>query len=132
MQASLPKFVRMVSVDDLGQGSEAIRILGIKWLPPGNAKKDVSAIGGTEGQTEARQDKNGNTDSGKVKTVPEGMEAEEGDFVNVEVGFSYRASSSGKSMRVKAKNPHLYLVFYLPGGVQFRKSTYSGRIIHIN
>ena len=35
MQASLPKFVRMISVEDLGQGSEAIRILGVRWLPTG-------------------------------------------------------------------------------------------------
>lgn len=33
MQASLPKMIRMVSIDDLAQGSEAIRILGIRWLP---------------------------------------------------------------------------------------------------
>ena len=30
MQASLPKLVRMISVEDLGQGSESIRILGIR------------------------------------------------------------------------------------------------------
>lgn len=35
MQASLPKFVRMISVEDLGQGSEAVRILGVRWLPTG-------------------------------------------------------------------------------------------------
>ncbi len=33
MQASLPKLVRMVSVEDLGQGSESFRILGVRWLP---------------------------------------------------------------------------------------------------
>lgn len=120
----------MVSVDDLGQGSEAIRILGIKWLPPGNAKKDVAGSGVTQGQTQARQSRNSDADSGQEKTVPEGMEAEEGDFVNAEVGFSYRASSSGKSMRVKAKKPHLYLVFYLPGGVQLRELTCTIRLIH--
>ncbi len=35
MQASLPKFIRMVGVEDLGQGSESVRILGIRWLPTG-------------------------------------------------------------------------------------------------
>lgn len=35
MQASLPKFVRMIAVEDLGQGSEAVRILGVRWLPTG-------------------------------------------------------------------------------------------------
>lgn len=38
MQASLPKFVRMISVEDLGQGSEAVRILGVRWLPTGTSK----------------------------------------------------------------------------------------------
>ncbi|KAL9015083.1 MAG: hypothetical protein Q9173_000290 [Seirophora scorigena] len=133
MQASLPKLVRMISVDDLGQGSEAIRILGIKWLPRGNAQKDVSANGNVrEGSvvTEDKSDtlgsreeaKDGNdTDPHPGRSTPEGLEAEEGDFVNVEVGFSYRASGVGKSIRVKAKNAHLYLVFYLPGGIHFRK-----------
>src|SRR6266498_1713266 len=37
IQASLPKLVRMISVEDLGQGSEAIRILGVRWLPTGAA-----------------------------------------------------------------------------------------------
>ncbi|KAI4139575.1 MAG: hypothetical protein LQ341_004169 [Variospora aurantia] len=131
MQASVPKFVRMISVDDLGQGSEAIRILGIKWLPPGNAQKDVSANGdvqeggeatennsGTPKNREKAKDDNGTNPNGG-QTSLEGHEAEEGDFVNVEMGFSYRASKIGKSMRVKAKNAHLYLVFYLPGGIQF-------------
>ncbi|KAI4171605.1 MAG: hypothetical protein LQ348_006907 [Seirophora lacunosa] len=131
MQASLPKFVRMISVDDLGQGNEAIRILGIKWLPRGNAQKDVSTNGNVrDGSvvTELKSDtlrsqeeaKDGNgTDRDREGSTPEGFEAEEGDFVNVEVGFSYRASAVGKSIRVKAKNAHLYLVFYLPGGIQF-------------
>lgn len=133
MQASLPKLVRMISVDDFGQGNEAIRILGIRWLPPGNAKKDVLGDDDVqEGTTVHENDSDASKDGEKVehdndndhqgdKAVPERMEAEEGDFVNVEVGFSYRASSIGKSIRVRAKSAHLYLVFYLPGGIQLRK-----------
>jgi hypothetical protein len=45
MQASLPKTVRMISVDDLGQGSEAFRILGVKWLPTGAASQSVGVHG---------------------------------------------------------------------------------------
>ncbi|KAL8843643.1 MAG: hypothetical protein Q9170_000147 [Blastenia crenularia] len=139
MQASLPRLVRMVSVDDLGQGNEAIRILGIKWLPAGDAKKDISESDQTREtfQSQQRDHETPTTESSYIQddnyarevstgnTEPadmmEGMEAEEGDFVNVEVGFSYRASTSSKSMKVKAKNAHLYLVFYLLGGVQFRE-----------
>ncbi len=35
----------MVSVDDLGQGSEAIRLLGIRWLSTGAADKSVDEKG---------------------------------------------------------------------------------------
>ncbi|KAL8706429.1 MAG: hypothetical protein Q9201_000484 [Fulgogasparrea decipioides] len=150
MQASLPKLVRMISVEDLGQGNEAVRILGIKWLPIGNAKKDVSVDGQVQGGAQEKEsdrkvpnegeldgelapcnvnkDENTQGDQGpktnagssnEEQAVAEGLEAEEGDFVNVELGLSYRASSTGKSIKVKAKNAHLYLVFYLPGGIRF-------------
>lgn len=144
MQASLPKVVRMVSVDDLGQGSESIRILGIKWLPTGAASQSVDADGNlidagdkqndrtdpeqeqvqTDGQqngdhpehqTESEQQKQ--QERAEQDAIREGMEAEEGDFVNLELAFAYRARSSGKSIKTKAKNAHLYLKFYLPGGI---------------
>ena len=154
MQASLPKMVRMISVEDLGQGSEAIRILGVKWLPAGAAAKDVNLDGEVEpgkskesdrtvpGQGEldldqsrkadkdrkssrqqgGDQGENGSDSSSGDENVAEGMEAEEGDFVNVELGFAYRASSNkGKNLKSRAKNAHLYLAFYLPGRIRFRK-----------
>lgn len=148
MQASLPKLVRMISVEDLGQGSESIRILGIRWLPSGAAAKNISVDGRKksgkrnersdrkvpgEGELEDDSRSNGgidgdhstpsdeDEDGGDGKNIAEGMEAEEGDFINMEVAFSYRASSSSKSLRIKSKNAHLYLAFYLPGGIRFRK-----------
>lgn len=153
MQASLPKLVRMVSVEDLGQGSESIRILGVRWLPTGAAAKSVSEDGQIKsgkvqnnsdrkvpGQGEVdddtkpedhnvhKPDVNGydtggddNKEERDDENIAEGMEAEEGDFVNVEVAFSYRASSSGKSIKVKSKTAHLYLTFFLPGGLRFRR-----------
>ena len=152
MQASLPKLVRMVGVEDLGQGSEAIRILGVRWLPTGAAARNVSKDGEVKpGKGHEQSDRkvpgdgdvdddtkadgeehrpdekgkqgkgNGKKEEGEEENIAEGMEAEEGDFVNVEVAFSYRASSSGNSIRVKSKNAHLYLAFYLPGSIRFRK-----------
>ncbi|KAE8444083.1 hypothetical protein EG329_000865 [Mollisiaceae sp. DMI_Dod_QoI] len=148
MQASLPKVIRMVSIDDLGQGSEAIRVLGIRWLPTGAADKSVDEDGhlkqtsdkdandrGAPGQGEEEdlEDKykdDEETDTSEKKkmeerkqkeqeqqSIREGMEAEQGDFVNMELAFSYRARSSGKSIKSKARNAHLYLKFYLPGGI---------------
>ena len=154
MQASLPKLVRMVSVDDLGQGSETIRILGIKWLPTGAAANSVSVDGKIkpgnnkdsdrkapgqgqiaentnpdEPETSNEEGKSQNNENiQKIKeeesdkeNIAEGMEAEEGDFVNIEVAFSYRATSSGKELKKKVKNAHLFLEFYLPGGIKFRE-----------
>ena len=148
MQASLPKLVRMVSVEDLGQGSESLRILGVRWLPTGAAARNVSVDGQFKssdkneksdrkvpGEGEMEDDpksdqSSNNQDStkaehgddqqqqGEEENVAEGLEAEEGDFVNVEIAFSYRASTSGKAMKTKAKNAHLYLAFYLPSKIR--------------
>ncbi|KAF2090665.1 hypothetical protein K490DRAFT_61988 [Saccharata proteae CBS 121410] len=139
MQASLPKMVRMVSVDDLGQGSESIRILGVRWLPTGASAKSVSQSGKLknagdpkksdrnvpgEGQVQDDQEKkdpNGNDkdSSQNDENVAEGMEAEEGDFVNMEIAFAYRARAVKTHIRDRAKNAHLYLAFYLPGNIKF-------------
>lgn len=126
MQSSIPSVIRMVSIDDLGQGSEAIRILGIRWLPTGAAGQTVDADGklkpasdseandrSVPGENEQEKSKD---DDGE-QDLQEGLEAEQGDFVNMELAFAYRARSSGKSLKAKAKNAHLYLKFYLPGGI---------------
>lgn len=135
MQASLPKLVRMVSVDDIGQGSESLRILGVRWLPTGAAAKSV----GEDGKLKKNSDKNkstsdrtvpgqGNVDDnaegkdedgdGQDDGVAEGMEAEEGDFVNMEVAFAYRPSAGRKHMKDRAKKAHLYMAFYLPSNIK--------------
>ncbi|CAM1504364.1 Fc.00g019550.m01.CDS01 [Cosmosporella sp. VM-42] len=133
MQASLPKFIRMVSVDDIGQGSESLRILGVRWLPTGAATRavsgdgklmpadtgsssDVGLAGSTKGKDEEKQDEDKGNMVGNTDT--EGMEAEEGDFINLEIAFAYRTRSSSKSLRERTKDMHLYLAFYLPGNVK--------------
>ncbi|KAI0398109.1 hypothetical protein F5Y17DRAFT_412319 [Xylariaceae sp. FL0594] len=130
MQASLPKAVKMVSVDDMGQGSEAFRILGVRWLPTGAASQSVGSDGqlrkddnqGDRTDPEKLENSNskgdaGGTDEQEQVAMHEGMEAEEGDFINLEMAVAYRSRSSSKSIRAKAKNAHLYLRFYLPGGL---------------
>lgn len=153
MQASLPKVVRMVSVEDIGQGSESIRILGIKWLPTGAATRSVTEDGKLESSSESNNDRtvsgegevqkpdddgvegknaeDGDKDSQEQENstnIAEGLEAESGDFVNVEIAFSYRARGHGKTMHTRAKNAHLYLAFYLVAGIKFRKSEYSTKL----
>ncbi|KAJ3568504.1 hypothetical protein NPX13_g6403 [Xylaria arbuscula] len=144
MQASLPKAIKMVSVDDMGQGSESIRILGVRWLPTGAASQSVGSDGqlrkGDDASQSDRTDpqklqdaKSEDHANGDMKasdnnsspqqeeqdksTVREGMEAEEGDFVNLELALAYRSRTSSKSLKTKAKDAHLFLRFYLPGGI---------------
>lgn len=144
------------STQDLGQGSEAIRVLGIRWLPSGAAALNVGKDGKI--QAGAKQDNDrkvsgeghiekevDSTGEGKIhdqdtpqsndeqsttgadscheanedQNIGEGLEAEEGDFVNLEVGFSYRAKKSGNGLVTKTKNAHLFMAFYLPGGIKF-------------
>ncbi|KAH7155386.1 hypothetical protein B0J13DRAFT_655049 [Dactylonectria estremocensis] len=120
MQASLPKFVRMVSVEDIGQGSESLRILGIRWLPTGAATRSVGEDGKLQSSEESENGvkRQSTGDSDSSASVPDGMEAEEGDFVNLEVAFAYRTRSSSKSLKERTKDMHLYLAFYLPGNLK--------------
>lgn len=138
MQASLPRLVRMVSVDDIGQGSEPIRILGVRWLPTAAAARSVGEDGKLrkasdgghndrtvpgEGQVEegvAQSDEKSKEESGKdqAQAVAEGMEAEDGDFINLEVAFAYRARTDKKTIASRMKDMHLYLAFYLPGNLK--------------
>ena len=118
MQASLPKFVRMVSVEDFGQGTEAIRILGIKWLPVEPASKQADENSEKNSEKHTQRVKNDETEK---ETVSE-MEGKDGNYVNVEIAFAYRARPQSHSIRKRAKCLHLYIAFYLPSGIKFRKS----------
>ena len=125
----------MVSIDDVGQGSEALRILGVRWLPTGAAARSVGQDGklkgGNKGKSDrsvpnegsVQNDKEDGNDDGDVgdENLAEGMEAEEGDFVNIEVAFAYRPSTGRKGMKERVKNAHLYLAFYMPSNVKIRK-----------
>ena len=57
-------------------------------------------------------------DDGSQQQVAEGLEAEEGDFINMEVAFAYRANSSKRTMKDRAKDLHLYMAFYLYGNTK--------------
>ncbi|RFU30479.1 hypothetical protein B7463_g5843, partial [Scytalidium lignicola] len=73
------------------------------------------------GQDQEAKDEEGRDDKSEEqegKNLEEGMEAEQGNFVNMEVAFAYRAKTSSGSIRTKAKNAHLYLAFYFPGGIK--------------
>ncbi|KAJ4411040.1 hypothetical protein N0V91_001413 [Didymella pomorum] len=118
MQASLPSMVRMVAVEDLGQGSEAIRLLGVRWLPTGAAARSVNADGKLKTADEEKGDRTVADDGESGGDEPsDSMEAEEGDFVNMEIAFAYRPKG-GHGIKSRANHAHLYLAFYLPGKIK--------------
>jgi hypothetical protein len=114
--------VRMVAVEDLGQGSEALRILGVRWLPTGAAARSVGSDGKLKSSEQENSDRTipDEEDNQDEKPVHDTMDAEDGDFVNVEVAFAYRPST-GKGINSRAKHAHLLLAFYLPGNMRMRK-----------
>jgi hypothetical protein len=117
--------VRMVAVEDIGQGSEALRILGVRWLPTGAAARSVGSDGNLKSSGEEKGDRKVE-DNGEGQDEELGhdeMEAEDGDFVNVEIAFAYRPST-GKGIKSRAKHAHLLLAFYLPGKVKLRKAEF--------
>lgn len=131
MQASLPSMVRMVAVEDLGQGSEALRILGVRWLPTGGAARSVGSDGNLKSPDEEKGDRTVETSDDDGDGQEDGpqqddMEAEDGDFVNVELAFAYRPST-GKGIKSRAKHAHILLAFYMPGNLKIRKSTFRNR-----
>jgi hypothetical protein len=133
MQASLPSLVRMVAVEDIGQGSEALRILGVRWLPTGAAARSVGSDGKLKSSDEEKDERTVQDDGEGQNDQPahDEMEAEDGDFVNVEVAFAYRPST-GKGIKSRAKHAHLLLAFYLPGKVKLRKLVYCEKIVLAN
>ncbi|TKA27721.1 hypothetical protein B0A50_04822 [Salinomyces thailandicus] len=144
MQASLPSFVQMVSVDDIGQGSENLRILGVRWLPTGAASRAIGEDGNLKSKEDSKQSSkdsttsdggdvnggddvngpqkeeggNGDGDDGAQKEMTQGMEAEEGDFINLEVAMAYRSRSRTSDFKDRSKDMHLYLAFYILGSIK--------------
>ncbi|KAF8656951.1 hypothetical protein AX16_002306 [Volvariella volvacea WC 439] len=89
LQGTLPKFIRGVRVADIGQGSEPLRVVGIRYLDPGEAAKDKGTL-----------------------------KAEEGDFINMEVAVAYRAKlSPASALKDRSGNAHLLMQFWLSGGI---------------
>lgn len=89
LQASLPKMIHGVKIADIGQGSEPLRLLGIRWL-----------------------------ESGEAEVGKDGLQASEGDFANLEVAVAYRARDTrGNKLKDRSANAHLLMQFWVAGGI---------------
>ncbi|KAJ5267895.1 hypothetical protein N7478_010703 [Penicillium angulare] len=115
MQASLPKLVNMINVEDLGQGSEAPRILGVRWIP--SDANGRSASGSEKGNDKPNQYTKDEPQRGHEQSLMKVVEAEEGDFVSLEVAFAYKARPAGRNLSAMAENAHLFLAIYLAAGI---------------
>ncbi|KAJ2975535.1 hypothetical protein NQ176_g5466 [Zarea fungicola] len=113
MQASIPKIVRMVSIEDIGQGSEPLRILGIRWLPSGATSDTLNPNSNSE-RAHGNNDKSPEGDG----FGPHIMDDEEGSFVNLEVSFAYRTRASSRMSKNRNNDLHLFVAFYLPGNIK--------------
>jgi hypothetical protein len=82
MQASMPPVVNQVKVASVGQGSTPMRILSMRWL-------NEEGTGGA-GERLNEQEK-------------------VGEWVSLEIAFSYRASPSSSDAASKAKNASLLI-----------------------
>ncbi|KAK8033847.1 hypothetical protein PG991_003245 [Apiospora marii] len=112
MQASIPSIVRMVSIEDIGQGGHPINILGIKWLPTGAAMNTIPKSAAGSGDIDPEDE---NDEAGK------GLQGEGGDFLNLEVAFAYRPQtgvSDEAKLRGGSQHAHLVMGIYLPGRIK--------------
>jgi hypothetical protein len=112
MQASIPKIVRMVSIEDIGQGNESVRILGVRWLPTGSTSEVIHE------NKERQKDEKGNGEVDANGFGPHAMDAEEGDSVNLEITFAYRTRASSRMAKQRNNDMHLFVSFYLPGNIK--------------
>ncbi|GAD94031.1 hypothetical protein LEMA_P102160.1 [Paecilomyces variotii No. 5] len=118
MQANLPTLVNMVTVEDLGQGNEALRILGIRWLPSDEtAHSHGNSNSLQQDQTHEHNIKKRPQEE-KEENVIKAVEAEEGETVSLQIAFPYRARPAARKLSSKAKNAHLFLAIYLPEGIR--------------
>ncbi|PMB65690.1 Meiotically up-regulated 190 protein [Beauveria bassiana] len=116
MQASIPKIVRMVSIEDIGQGSEPLRILGIRWLPSGATSETLRP---KDGSVKDESSKAKEKDAAASNPFgPHVMDDEEGSFVNLEISFAYRTRASSRMAKHSNNDLHLFVAFYLPGNIK--------------
>ncbi|KAK4241085.1 hypothetical protein C8A03DRAFT_41483 [Achaetomium macrosporum] len=99
MQASLPRVIEHVKVNDINQGSNPLRVLSLRALPD-------SHVQDMKGEIHKRDM--------KVKD-PQELAAEEegGDFYNLEATVAYHSLPSSGDVSSKAKNMGMQLIFYL-------------------
>ncbi|ELU39413.1 C2 domain-containing protein [Rhizoctonia solani AG-1 IA] len=108
MQASMPRIVNSIRVSDLGQGSVAPRITGIRALPLRRTE---------EGDIQGEHVVSSNLIAKLVRaSINVGIK-------NLELSFAYHANPSGASASSKAQNAHIVVDFFV--GASSRDITWT-------
>ncbi len=120
MQASIPGFIHSVKVEDLNQGSTPIRITGLRILPDNRVddlkagmRKEISEMRRKEKHVTLPVDEHGSQEQIEREQKAQ-EEQEEGEhYVNIELGFVYRARPTMNGVGGKSRNAHLLIKFWL-------------------
>ncbi|SPC65915.1 uncharacterized protein UHOD_04743 [Ustilago sp. UG-2017b] len=128
MQASIPGFIHSVKVEDLAQGSTPIRITGIRILPDDRVdslRKDMRRERMERRQQEKKVNlpvhdkepqKRANGESGEAVEHEQEMDEDQEKsehYVNLELGFVYRARPTPNGFGGKSRNAHLLIKFWI-------------------
>ncbi|PVF96053.1 hypothetical protein CPB86DRAFT_737459 [Serendipita vermifera] len=89
MQASVPTFIHSVRISDLGLGKNPIRVTSLRALPDADMQEVTQSL------------------------KEEDREQIQGEHVNYELSFAYRAAPNKTQWSEKAENIHLLVEFYL-------------------
>ncbi|KAH8920996.1 hypothetical protein BT69DRAFT_1351959 [Atractiella rhizophila] len=107
MQQSLPKFIKMVKVASIHQGTRGVRILHMKTLKD----SEFSDIEKEREKKLAEEEKNSLQAIGREKAASERAEERAGKYVNLELTLAHHASPTKNPKR--PQNPSIQLQFYI-------------------
>ncbi|KAJ1026907.1 hypothetical protein NDA16_002201 [Ustilago loliicola] len=128
MQASIPGFIHSVKVEDLAQGSTPVRITGLRILPDDRVdslRKDMRKERIERRKKEKKvhlpvhdeqaQDTSKGEEGEAVDYEQEmGEDQEKSEhYVNLELGFVYRARPTSNGVGGKSRNAHLLIKFWI-------------------
>lgn len=116
MQASIPKFIHAVKVEDLAQGSTPLRMTGFRVLPDAEAKDLQSASQEHLRQERKKEEKKLNQKNGLEDDSSDNKKKAEdlgGTFINLELSFVYRARPTADTVASKSRNAHLLIKFWV-------------------
>lgn len=130
MQASIPGFIHAVKVEDLAQGSTPVRLTGFRVLADDEAQdlraeaqkalrkerhdeEKVHLPTGNKGKDDESIESSVKDNKGKKRAKGRVEEDAGGSYINLELGFVYRARPTANTVSSKSRNAHLLIKFWV-------------------